>query len=60
MSVRFGFWKKKKHYLNKMTFGELVAAFFQYYAIQAYILAGIAGAYVAVLGLIFVGLTLML
>ncbi len=48
MIARIGFWKKR-HYLNKMTLRELVAAYFQYYAIQAYIVAGIAGGSVAVL-----------
>ncbi len=44
---RQGFWKKK-HYLNKMTLRELVFAYFQYYSIQAYILVGLAGIWVAV------------
>lgn len=44
---RRGFWKKK-HYLNKMTLRELVIAFFQYYAIQAYIVVGLAGIWLAV------------
>lgn len=33
---------KKSHYLNKMSFGELVVAYFQYYAVQAYILLAVA------------------
>lgn len=33
---RLGMWNKT-HYLDKMTFKELVAAYFQYYAIQAYL-----------------------
>ncbi len=47
MVARFGFWKKKTHYLNKMTLKELVAAYFQYYAIQGYIIVGIAASVVA-------------
>lgn len=47
MAIRIGFWKKKTHYLNKMTFKELVVAFFQYYAVQAYIVLGLAAAVVA-------------
>ena len=47
MAIRIGFWKKKTHYLNKMTFKELVVAFFQYYAVQAYMVLGLAAAVVA-------------
>ena len=47
MAIRIGFWKKKTHYLNKMTFRELVVAFFQYYAVQAYIVLGVTAAVVA-------------
>ncbi|MCG8506504.1 MAG: sterol desaturase family protein [Sphingomonadales bacterium] len=47
--ARIGFWKNKSHYLNKMTFRELVAAYFQYYAIQTYILLGVASVVVALL-----------
>ena len=45
--ARFGFWKEKSHYLNKMTFRELVTAYFQYYAIQTYLVLGIVSAVVA-------------
>ncbi|MBW7837507.1 MAG: sterol desaturase family protein [Sphingomonadales bacterium] len=38
--ARFGFWKSRKHYLNKMTLRELIVAYFQYYAIQAYLAIG--------------------
>jgi hypothetical protein len=34
---RPGIWSRD-HYLDRMTFGELVVAYFQYYAIQAYLL----------------------
>lgn len=37
----------KRHHLNKMTFRELVVAYFQYYAIQAYLLLAVASAVVA-------------
>ena len=43
MLLKIGFWKYRKHHLDKMTFGELVKAYFQYYAIQAYIVIAIAG-----------------
>ena len=43
---RLGMWSKS-HNLSKMTFRELVVAYFQYYAIQAYLLLTVACAYVA-------------
>lgn len=44
--LKIGLWNKS-HYLNKMTLGQLTVAYFQYYAIQAYlVLAAITG-YVA-------------
>jgi len=43
----FGFWRKRQYYLNKMTLGQLVVAYFQYYAIQAYLLLGVICAYFA-------------
>lgn len=49
MALKIGFWTEKTHYLNKMTFRQLVAAYFQYYAIQAYIALGIAATVVAIL-----------
>lgn len=48
MALKLGFWSNKSHYLNKMTLKQLVAAYFQYYAIQAYIVLGIASIVVAV------------
>jgi len=45
---RLGMWSKS-HNLSKMSFRELVVAFFQYYAIQGYLLLAAASAYVAVL-----------
>ncbi len=44
--MRLGFWSGKKYFLNKMTLKELVAAYFQYYAISAYIVIGLASAWV--------------
>jgi hypothetical protein len=41
--IKLGFWKRRRHHLDKMTLKELVVAYFQYYAIQAYILVAIAG-----------------
>jgi sterol desaturase/sphingolipid hydroxylase (fatty acid hydroxylase superfamily) len=43
---RLGMWSKS-HNLSKMTFRELVVAYFQYYAIQAYLLLTVASLYVA-------------
>lgn len=43
-----GFWSNKRHYLDKMTLRELVIAYFQYYAIQGYIVIGLGAAYFAV------------
>ncbi len=44
-SNKSSFWNRS-HYLNRMTLRELVVAYFQYYAIQAYlVLAAIAGWY---------------
>lgn len=37
MFAKSDFWTKQTHYLDKMTMGELVHAFFRYYAIQAYL-----------------------
>tara|TARA_B100001939_G_scaffold347117_1_gene367763 strand:- start:949 stop:1761 length:813 start_codon:yes stop_codon:yes gene_type:complete len=45
--ARFGFWKNKTHHLDKMTLKELVVAYFQYYAIQGYIIAALISIYVA-------------
>src|SRR5690606_23633000 len=42
-----GFWKKQKHYLNKMTLKELFAAYFQHYTIQTYLVIGIVCSIVA-------------
>ncbi|MFN3232569.1 MAG: sterol desaturase family protein [Alphaproteobacteria bacterium] len=43
MLAKVGFWSRKQYHLDKMTFGELVKAYIQYYAIQAYIVVAIAG-----------------
>jgi sterol desaturase/sphingolipid hydroxylase (fatty acid hydroxylase superfamily) len=44
--LKAGMWNKR-HHLNKMTFRELVVAYFQYYAIQAYLVLAVASAVVA-------------
>ena len=41
-----GIWNRS-HYLNKMTLSELVVAYFQYYAIQAYLALAAVAAVVA-------------
>ncbi len=43
---RVGIWNRT-HHLNKMTLKELVVAYFQYYAIQAYLVLAVASTYVA-------------
>lgn len=43
-----GFMNGKKYNLNKMTLGELVVAYFQYYAIQAYLVLGIIATVITV------------
>ncbi len=43
---RLGLWDKT-HYLDKMTFRDLVVAYFQYYAIQAYLIIAAISAVVA-------------
>jgi sterol desaturase/sphingolipid hydroxylase (fatty acid hydroxylase superfamily) len=43
---RLGMWSKS-HYLDKMTLKDLVSAYFQYYAIQGYLLAAALSAVVA-------------
>lgn len=48
MPFKLGFWSNKTHYLNRMTFKELVVAYFQYYAIQAYLLLAVVTGYIAV------------
>jgi len=41
-----GIWNRS-HYLNKMTLSELVIAYFQYYAIQAYLVLAVLAAFAA-------------
>ncbi|MEO0410606.1 MAG: sterol desaturase family protein [Pseudomonadota bacterium] len=48
MALKLGFWSNKSHYLNRMTLNQLIVAYFQYYAIQAYLLLAAIGIYVAV------------
>lgn len=43
---RSGIWNRS-HHLDRMTFRELVVAYFQYYAIQAYLLLAVACFYAA-------------
>jgi sterol desaturase/sphingolipid hydroxylase (fatty acid hydroxylase superfamily) len=45
-AIKLGMWNKR-HHLDKMTFRELVVAYFQYYAIQAYLLLSLVMAYFA-------------
>lgn len=45
-SLKIGMWNKR-HHLNKMTFKQLVVAYFQYYAIQAYLALSVVCAIVA-------------
>lgn len=49
MLAKIGFWSNRSHYLNKMTLRELILAYFQYYAIQAYILLALVSGTVAVI-----------
>ncbi len=46
--IKIGMWNKR-HHLNKMTLRDLVIAYFQYYAIQGYIVLAVAAAVVAAL-----------
>ena len=39
--VRWGFWKNRTHNLARMSLGDLVVAFFSYYAVLVYL--GFAG-----------------
>jgi sterol desaturase/sphingolipid hydroxylase (fatty acid hydroxylase superfamily) len=45
--LKLGMWSKS-HHLNKMTFKQLVVAYFQYYAIQAYLVLAVVSGWVAV------------
>lgn len=47
MITRYGFWNNKRYNLERMTFKELLAAYFQYYAINVYIGVGLISAVVA-------------
>jgi len=45
--IRLGFWSDKEYHLDKMNLRELALAYFQYYAIAAYILvAFVTGGFV--------------
>ncbi|KPF80410.1 fatty acid hydroxylase [alpha proteobacterium AAP81b] len=46
--AKTGIWNRS-HYLDRMTFGELVVAYFQHYAIQAYLVLAVASIVVAAL-----------
>jgi len=48
MALKVGFWSNKSHYLNRMTLNQLVVAYFQYYAIQAYLLLAVISTFVAI------------
>lgn len=48
MIAKYGFWGNKQYHLNKMTLNQLVAAYFQYYAIQAYLLCAAGALYVSI------------
>jgi len=50
VSTKAGFWKTRKYHLDKMTLGELFKAYFQYYAIQIYIVVGAVCTYLALSG----------
>jgi sterol desaturase/sphingolipid hydroxylase (fatty acid hydroxylase superfamily) len=41
---KFGFWSDKEYHLDRMNLRELTAAYFQYYAIAAYILVALVSA----------------
>ena len=47
--ARFGLWKDRKYHLDKMTLRELVAAYFQYYAIQGYLAVAAISIWVALI-----------
>jgi sterol desaturase/sphingolipid hydroxylase (fatty acid hydroxylase superfamily) len=47
-ALKSRFWNKS-HYLNKMTLRDLVVAYFQYYAIQAYLVLAVATAAVTIM-----------
>lgn len=47
-NLRVGMWNKS-HYLDRMTFKDLVVAYFQYYAIQAYLVLSAIAIYLATL-----------
>ena len=46
MALKIGFWSDREYPLDRMNLGELAAAYFQYYAIAAYLaLAAVSGTY---------------
>ncbi|HXV74153.1 MAG TPA: sterol desaturase family protein [Sphingomonadales bacterium] len=49
MIARYGFWNNRRYSLEKMTLQELIGAYFQYYAINAYLALGVVSAVLAVL-----------
>lgn len=44
MIARYGFWNNRRYSLEKMTLKDLAGAYFQYYAINAYIVLGLLSA----------------
>lgn len=46
MKLKIGFWSDREYHLDRMNLGELTAAYFQYYAIAAYLaFAAVSGGY---------------
>ena len=48
MAIRWGPWSGRKYFLNKMTLGELVVAYFTYHAILTYLVLIAASLWIAV------------
>lgn len=51
VKAKIGFWSNRSHYLDKMTMRDLVVAYFQYYAIQAYLVAGALATWYAIVSM---------
>jgi sterol desaturase/sphingolipid hydroxylase (fatty acid hydroxylase superfamily) len=49
MIARYGFWNNRRYSLEKMTLKQLVGAYFQYYAINSYLVLGVAAGVLAAL-----------
>ena len=48
MPIIWGPWTDREYYLDKMSFSDLIRAYFTYYSIQAYILLAVASAAAAI------------